>query len=125
MVDCHLRGAHRQGAVCPWQSTQRPRVHESRAECVIPAPAELPPRCCRTQAQDIIDETRTSAFGLEMSGLRSFLDAERHPSACYDLAELAGDCCDLDSAARPSVTDVLSRIEMIRAEFVTGDSLSA
>jgi len=85
------------------------------------------------EAQDIIDETRTAAFGLSAAGLRSrFLmkTDERgmpthRPSACFDLLDLADACCHLEPAARPSVTDCLSRLETIRADFVQADSLTA
>lgn len=70
-----------------------------------------------TEAQDIVDETRNDEFGLDSQGLLSCLDRERHHPACFDLAGLAIDCCNLDPAARPSVTDCLSRLETIRASF--------
>ena len=77
------------------------------------------------EAQDIINETRTNAFGLNAEGLKSFLDPQRQPAACYDLVDLASACCQLDATARPDVTDVLSTLERIRAEFTVQDDLSA
>ena len=77
------------------------------------------------EAQDIINETRTNAFGLNADGLKSFLDPQRQPTACYDLVDLASACCQLDATARPDVTDVLSTLERIRAEFTVQDDLSA
>ena len=77
------------------------------------------------EAQDIIDETRDASFGLNEPGLRAFLDPAQHATACFELVDLAGDCCQLDPAARPSVTDCLSRLETIRASFVEEDAMSA
>ena len=71
------------------------------------------------EAQDIIDETRTSSFGLSESGLKSFLDPTTHPSSCFDLADLAVACCDLEPERRPTVTDCLSRLESILADLTT------
>ena len=73
------------------------------------------------EAQDIIDETRTDAFGLHEAGLRTFLDTRRQPAACDALVGLAADCCCLEPAQRPSVTDCLSRLEAIRAELIAYD----
>jgi len=68
------------------------------------------------EAESIIDETRTNQFGLCLDGLRTFLDPERQPASCFDVVELAGLCCDLDSAERPTATDVLARLESILAD---------
>ena len=56
-------------------------------------------------------------FGLNVDGLLSFLDRKRHHNACFDLADLAIECCNLDPVARPSVTDCLSRLETIHADL--------
>ena len=77
------------------------------------------------EAQDIIDQTRTSQFGLREEGLREYLDASRHAPACFELVGLAVECCRLDPAQRPPVTDCLSRLEQIRAEFVAIEELTA
>ena len=71
-----------------------------------------------TEAQDMVEETRTAAFGLNVDGLLSFLDRQHHHSACFDLVGLAADCCQLDPMARPSVTDCLERLETIRGDFL-------
>ena len=68
----------------------------------------------------------TGKFGLNEVRLReTFLDRSRHPQMCFELVELAADCCRLEPEKRPSVTDCLSRIETIRGELVVADSLSA
>ena len=70
------------------------------------------------EAQDIIDETRNAEFGINIDGLLTFLDRSRHHAACFDLVDLAAACCHLDPTERPSVTDCVSRLETIRADFV-------
>ena len=77
------------------------------------------------EAQDIIEETRTSQFGVDEAGLKAFLDPARHPVSCFDLADLAVACCELDSALRPTVTDCLSRLEAILADLSSYADLSA
>ena len=77
------------------------------------------------EAQDIIDETRSPTFGLNVDGLKGFLDPERTPPACYELVGLAAACCDLDAAARPSASDVISRLETIHAALFEDDALAA
>jgi serine/threonine-protein kinase CLA4 len=69
------------------------------------------------EAESIIDETRTNKFGLSVEGLRTFLDPEEQPSSCYDLADVAGVCCDLDSTKRPTATDCLARLEAILGDL--------
>ena len=71
------------------------------------------------EAQDIIDETRTPSFGLHEAGLKSYLDATKHPASCFELADLAVACCDLEPQSRPTVTDLLSRLESILADLTT------
>ena len=68
------------------------------------------------EAESIIDETRTNQFGLNVDGLRAFLDDDLQPASCFDLVELAAACCDLDSTKRPTATDCLARLEGILAD---------
>ena len=70
-------------------------------------------------------ETRNAQFGLHEPGLRAFLDPARHAAPCFELVDLAADCCRLDPATRPSVTDCLSRLETLRSEFTAVEDLSA
>ena len=77
------------------------------------------------EAQDIIDETRTAQFGINEAGLKALLDPSRQPAACFDLADLAVACCDLDPERRPTANDCLSRLEAILADLTACDALSA
>ena len=73
----------------------RSELVDARALCVV---AE--------EAQEIIDQTRTSEFGLSVKKLKAFLDELLHPAGCFRLAEVAGDCCELDPTRRPDALEL-------------------
>lgn len=68
-------------------------------------------------AEDVLEETRTMSFGLNVDGILALLDPTHHPAGCRDMVDLAASCCDLDASKRPSATDVMHRLESLASAF--------
>ena len=68
------------------------------------------------EAEQIIDETRTDAFGLDGGGLRALLVPDVHLQACHSLVDVALRCCELDSTKRPTAEELVALLEGVRAE---------
>jgi serine/threonine protein kinase len=68
------------------------------------------------EAEAIVDETRTPAFGLDTIKLAS-LYAPPHNKIATQLVHLAGQCCVLDPAQRPHATQIVGRLQLILLEY--------
>lgn len=68
-------------------------------------------------AEDIIDETRTTQFGLNVEGLRTLLPLEQQRQVvCQQLVALAEMCCNLVSDDRPNAKTLEASLEKTVAE---------
>ena len=77
------------------------------------------------EAQEIIDQTRTSEFGLSVKKLKAFLDELLHPAGCFRLAEVAGECCELDPTKRPDALELLRVLDELQQEVEGAADLEA
>jgi len=65
-------------------------------------------------AENIVDETRTGKFGLNVEGVRNLMPPEQQQLlACQKLVALAEQCCSLLLEERPSASDIAKTLEEI------------
>lgn len=68
-----------------------------------------------TEAQCIIEETRTRQFGLSRSGTHALL-TEASPPVCYRLVDLAVSCCSMIPAERPGADELCRTVEALATD---------
>jgi len=71
-----------------------------------------------SEAEDIVDETRTPEFGIDTSKLVQ-LAGENCGKIVHQLVSLAGQCCAMDPAQRPTANQIVGRLQMILFEYQT------
>lgn len=67
------------------------------------------------EAEAIVDETRTSKFGLDTAKLTKLYASGN--KIATQLVSLAGQCCELDPTLRPTATQVVGRLQLILLEY--------
>lgn len=75
-----------------------------------------------TEAQNIIEETRTRQFGLSLTGLQSFMGDGR-PPVCRHLVNLAHRCCNMIPSERPVAEELCRSVQGLASDsslFCTG-----
>lgn len=75
-----------------------------------------------TEAEEIVDDTRTNEFGLDVQKVKAMccskeLLGERNVTVVEQLVDLAGWCCQLDPSERPSTDQIVGGLQRIQLEY--------
>ncbi len=73
-----------------------------------------------TEAEEIVDDTRTSDFGLDVQKVKKLYNRSPNKGLCMiieKLIDLAGWCCNLDPSKRPTTDQISGRLQRIQLEY--------
>lgn len=74
------------------------------------------------EEEDIIDETRTPQFGLDVDKIKALLFATsgNNNKIGLQLVDFAAQCCQLDPKKRPTASQIVGSFQLILLEYQTG-----
>ena len=71
-----------------------------------------------SEAEDVIDETRTNEFGLDVDKLSKFvIDDKDNSSIAKDIIHIAGHCCTLNPTQRLKSDQIVGQLQRIQIRY--------